>query len=126
MAIKIPGPMNDMIQADRTALALFDEVRGRIALVTHLMGYIGDDSRDFYTTEDNPFRVLIREDTREDDVLHQVDEFIDPYWDVELLNKHPEVPSDARSFWVFGPSIKIVPDVIAGNEIPAESHAPTP
>ena len=74
---------------------------GRILRVQWVTGYVGERAADF--TGVKPMRVRVLPMRREN-LLHWNWDFLDPYWDVELVGKHPGVPSEARNFWIHGPS----------------------
>jgi hypothetical protein len=81
----------------------FDEIKGRVLLVSHLTGYKGDDSIDIDLTTPAKVRVSA---TPESDLFHQIDDWVDPYWNLELVEPHPEL-ADVRSLWMFGHSYSI-------------------
>jgi hypothetical protein len=82
----------------------FKAIQGRAILVSELTGYIGDDYVDFFLSTPATVRV---DATAEDELFHQVDrDWIDPYWNLELLEPHPELEG-ARSLWMFGTSYNL-------------------
>lgn len=104
-----------MEEAIEKARADYATVVGTIVEVPVLYGYSGEDSCEWYF--DEPIRVLVLP-TRDEDVTRTCDNFVDPYWDVEVIesalkpeaqrftwNGEPRpLPPDARSFWVDGVS----------------------
>jgi len=106
-------------EAESLARADYARVLGTIIEVGELYGYVGDDSCEWFF--DPPIRVLVTK-TADDTVTRMCDEFIDPIYDVELIEHllKPEhrrdldlsgfadefdiLPTDARSFWVYGKS----------------------
>lgn len=79
----------------------FKAIKGRTILVSELTGYVGDDYVDFLLRTPATMRV---DSTPEGDLLHQVDrDWIDPYWNLELLVPHPELEG-ASGLWMYGTS----------------------
>ena len=91
------------------AQADYAQVLGTVIEVDCLIGYSRDDQCTWYF--DPPIRVLVTE-TMDSDVVHTLDNFVDPYWDVKLVEEllKPEhrrdgdLPDDACSFYVDGTS----------------------
>lgn len=91
----------------------FANVVGTVIEAPTLYGYSEEDSHEWHY--DEPIRVLVLP-TRDEDITRVCDNFVDPYWDVEVVestlkpeaqrftwNGQPRpLPSDARSFWVDG------------------------
>lgn len=100
-------------EAIAKARADFASVVGTIIEVPSLCGYSGEDSCEWYY--DDRIRVLVLP-TADADVTRIQDNFVDPCWDVEVVelalkpeaqrffwNGEPRpLPADARSFWVDG------------------------
>jgi len=93
-----------MEEIRREVLADYEAVKWRILLVRELTGYVDDDSVDF--TLHTPARVRVM-DTSEEELLHRVDDWIDPYWNLDLLKLHPEIPGTATSLYMFGTSYNV-------------------
>ena len=94
-------------EAHRKIKADYEAILGRIILVLELTGYKDDDSHDFRM--DPPVKARVVR-TREDDLFHCVDkEWIDPYWDLELVEPHPRLEGYI-SFWMYGTSYNIATD----------------
>lgn len=101
-------------EAIAAARADYQRVLGTIIEVNRINGMWNDDSCAWDC--DPPVRVLVI-DTPDGDVTYDVMGYIDPYWNVELLERGlkedqrrdllAHIPADARSFWVDGPSYKI-------------------
>lgn len=77
-------------------------VRGREAYVSHVQGYVGDDSVDVYLRR--PVLVRFR-----DVPFSQVQDsggggWTDPLWDFEILEPSPELPAGLRSPYCYGTS----------------------
>lgn len=107
-------------EATELARADYAKALGTIIEVGELYGYVGDDSEEWFFTP--PIRVLVTE-TSDDSVTRVCDEFVDPIYEVELIEPllKPEhrrdlnlsgfaeddiylLPRDAGSFWVYGKS----------------------
>jgi hypothetical protein len=100
-------------EAIAKARADYASAVGTIIEVPTLYGYSGEDSCEWHF--DEPIRVLVLP-TSEGDITRMQDNFIDPYWNVEVVesilkpeaqrfiwNGEPRpLPADARSFWVDG------------------------
>lgn len=85
----------------------FAAALGTVITVTEISGYDGDDSFDVSCPNGVKVRVT---DTPEGDILHWVDAFCDPYWNVEPVEP---LPRQLRSTWVFGPSYEETKTVAA-------------
>lgn len=94
-------------EAIAAARADYAKAVGTIIEVPYLMGYLDDGSHEWY----GPVWVRILQ-TDDASVTHINDDFVDPYWDVELVEpalkpecrRDSHIPADARSFWIDGPS----------------------
>lgn len=82
---------------EQLAMADYDYARGRFYRVRALTGYRGNDSHDIDCDA-----VVYIDNTAEEAVLHSVDEWIDPYWDVTVVDGMPDPP--LRSCWINGKS----------------------
>jgi hypothetical protein len=71
---------------------------GKLLKVEYLCGYSDNDSADVAC--EAIVRVV---PTPETDILHWNDEWLDPYWDVELIEGDERARS-LRSIWIDGPS----------------------
>ena len=85
-------------------LALQDHARhvGKVVMVRELTAYPGtsDDSQDFVFDPPLAVRVL---PSSSKEVIHWVDEWLDPYWDVEIVDTaHPNLPDGLEHPWMFG------------------------
>lgn len=92
--------MHSVSDMENQALADFAAARGRILLATEVSGFRGSDSVEVYC--DPPARVRVVA-TPKGDVLHRNDGWLDPYWNVEMVDAHPALEG-VRSLWVFGKS----------------------
>lgn len=84
----------------KQATADLEAALGKTMLVTVLTGYSdkNDDSCEFYLKTPAKCRVL--ESSRKS-LDHWNDGWLDPYWDLELIEPHAEL-SGHRSLWTFG------------------------
>lgn len=81
----------------------FNEIKGCILLVHQLTGYQDDHSIDFDLRTPAKVRVTA---TPQSDLFHQIDDWVDPYWNLELVEPHPELEG-IRSLWMFGHSYSV-------------------
>jgi hypothetical protein len=104
-------------EAENLARADYAKALGTIIEVGELYGYVGDDSAEWFFSP--PIRVLVTK-TDDDTVTRVCDEFVDPIYEVELIEHllKPEhrrdgssttgtrgaLPANARSFWAYGKS----------------------
>lgn len=72
---------------------------GKIVLVNAISGFVGNDSVDIRLAP--PAKVLI-EATRLESVLRWNDDWLDPYYEVRLIEEHPMLVG-VRSLWIHGP-----------------------
>lgn len=86
--------MEDKARAD------FDAHKDRIILALWVTGYIGNDQIDVAC--DPPVRLRVSQ-ARRDDLTHWNDDWLDPYWDVELVEPYQRL-ADVWGLWVFGTS----------------------
>jgi hypothetical protein len=42
-----------------------------------------------------------------DDVLHRCDQFLDPYWNIEIVSDPDGICKNLFGIWVFGPSYEV-------------------
>lgn len=100
------------IEAEEKAKADFQRAVGTIVTVNMISGYNErDDSED---RDGCNIRVRVCP-TVETDITHWVDEYLDPYWNVEPLDNPPELDG-LRSFWTFGPSYQVTADGVVSAE----------
>ena len=88
-------------QACSRAIADYKRALGKTFAVSEVDGYEDSDS----TTVQGDIVVKVLK-TSEDDVCHGDDEYIDPYWNVEVLSGPPRALA-LRSTWVYGPTYKV-------------------
>lgn len=82
----------------------YEDVIGRLILVSRPTGYVDENSIIFDLKTPALVRVV---KTSNDDLFHQADkDWIDPYWNIELLEPHQEL-KEARSLWMYGTSYNI-------------------
>lgn len=93
-------------------------VNGRIIFVRDFTTFIDDDSFDVICelaedldAGDSWIACRVLPATVAHDLEHWVDEWLDPYWDVQILDlTHPSLPADfdpERWSWAFGPSYNV-------------------
>jgi hypothetical protein len=90
-------------ELEAQALKDYHEAFGTIMTVRSLTGYQDDGSYDFDGPE---YRVRVV-DTPENDLYHWCDEYLDPYWNVELVEPMPDELKGYRNFWTYGQSYKV-------------------
>lgn len=96
------------VKAEALAEADYQKVLGKTITIQMLSGYNeSDDSVDLDGVE---IQAVVHP-TQSDDLAHWVDEYLDPYWNVEPVAGTPGIEG-LRSFWTFGPSYRIVGDEI--------------
>jgi len=97
--IKYDGLMDDEA-VESLALAEHASHVGKVVLARSISGYFLSDSFDIVL--DPPVRVRV-EAVPEGDIRRWRDDWLDPVWDVAVLDDHPLL-ADKRSFWVHGTS----------------------
>lgn len=99
-------PVVSADEARARARADYETHLGQVIEVQFLEGYVGDDSQEWRS--DPPFLVKVIE-TDAESLNHWCDEFLDPYWNVEVIDDRGVVPPEAHShsFWVYGPSYEV-------------------
>lgn len=94
-------------EAKRKALADYEAALGSVISITCLMVNVDSTTREYYAPEGRAFQVKILPSPA-DGVTHQNDEFIDPYWDVAIIDGAGVVPQDIIDGdyhpWIDGPS----------------------
>lgn len=91
--------------AEDEALADYEAALGTEIQVAEITGYRDDRSVDVRL--DRPIRVRVTQSSFQHDVLHWNDDFLDPIWNVELVDRPRELEG-LSNFWVFGPSYRVV------------------
>lgn len=87
--------------AEFAAMDEFETVRGRLIVVQDVEGYRGSDSVSVRLEPPAVFRVL---PTPRGDIARWCDEWCDPCWNVEPVERRPELEG-LTSMWVYGTSI---------------------
>lgn len=98
-------PVASRAEGDALALAAHAARLGQLVEVNWLFGYVGDDSVEWHS--DPPFVVRVEATDRES-LTRVCDQFIDPYWNVSVVEDRgiPAVAT-ASSHWIHGPSYEM-------------------
>ena len=92
-------------ELEKWAFEDYAEVLGKPILVSELTGYVGDNNVDFNLDPPAKVRVV---STSADSIRHWNDDWLDPYWELELLEPHPQLARfSARSLYMFGDSYSL-------------------
>lgn len=97
----------DQTQAETMTLAHFQQFVGKIVESNYLLGYRGDDPAELYF--DEPIKVRIVPTDVNSGLLHWNCEWLDPYYDVELIEGDI---GELRSIYIDGPSINTKTDEV--------------
>ena len=89
------------------AMAEYQEVLGKTVLVRLVSGYKNENCDDIACDPPAKMKVVA---TCERDIKHRVYDWLDPYWNVEIVEPHPTL-KDVTSMWVFGTSYRANGDV---------------
>src|SRR5437879_1356733 len=88
---------------------------GRLLEVGYLCGYTEDDD-----SEDVACSAIVRvspvDGNTHQDICHWNDEWLDPYWDVELISGDERAKS-LRSIWIDGPSVNAITGVTQWKDV---------
>ncbi|MFP3637829.1 hypothetical protein [Paraburkholderia sp. SIMBA_054] len=102
------------------ALADYNAVTGKVIEVEKISGYDEhDNSHDLLLAPAAKVRVLT---TDRASIVRWCDDWMDPCWDVELAEPHPQV-KNLRSLWVYGPSYHPDGRVEAGDQAVGQAVA---
>ncbi len=93
--------------AERLARQAHAGAVGTIIRVGYVMGYQDDGSHEFYAPAGETIAVRVMP-TDDQSLTHWNDEFLDPYWDVELVDRPEFIPAGADNFWIDGPSFRLI------------------
>ena len=96
------NPIN-RAQAERFAQDDYQTALGTVIEAPCVYGYREEDSVDIQC--DPPARVRVIA-TPPDDLAHWCDDWLDPYWNVELAEPDSRLDG-VRSLWVFAPSYNV-------------------
>ena len=104
---------------------------GKILLVRHIVGYVGDTDNQVELSFPAECPLRVRVETGQDKVpeqglFHRVDEWMDPYWDVEVVDlDHPSLPKEGlRSAYIFGNSYNLETGQIGRSSFRVEEESP--
>ncbi len=86
------------------ARADYQNVLGTILRPDWLAGYEEHDSVDYHVKGQVAVRIVA---TKDEDVLHFVDDYLDPYWNIEIVNDPAGLTANGRNFWIFGTSYRV-------------------
>lgn len=104
----VKGLTSELVEHyEKLALADYQAGLGKIFKVTELTGHAddGDPRSDGYFDVSLKQPAIVRLiDTDEEALKRWVYEWLDPYWDFELVEDHPELPKQIRTLWGYGPS----------------------
>ena len=101
----MPNRLYSDAEAEAVIRDEFAQVMGRVILVKDLEGYVGDAESQSLTLT-TPVAVRVTGPSKpQDGLYHYVDEWLDPYWDIKVLEPHPEIPEGFRSSYMYGHSI---------------------
>lgn len=97
-------PMTPEEQLEEEARRDYRAVLGQCLYVNELIGYVGDDSKDFDFI--SPVLVKVIE-TSEDDIVRWMDDWLDPIWNIEIVSAPQELPKNLGSTWIHGKSYNL-------------------
>jgi hypothetical protein len=98
--------VDTVAEAVRRAHADFESARGQIIPVLWVMGYDDhDNSVERGADPGNPFKVRA-DATNQSSIEHFNDEYLDPYWDITIIEPRPELDG-IRSCWMWGKSYRV-------------------
>ena len=101
-------PMDPYLKAtdlEANAMADYQDYLGKVVTVDRLQCYLHDDSKDL-DCGGVPFVVRVTP-TQDEDIKHWNDEYLDPYWNVEVVEPHPALPEGFTSPWIDGPTYEL-------------------
>ncbi len=88
-------------EAYAMARADFQAALGTILRPAYVYGFKDEDTSDAYTDGTVALRVIA---TPREDLEHTVDDWLDPYWNVEVVEDPGGLLAGMRSLWTYGPS----------------------
>ena len=92
------GELGRIRELEQKSIAAFDKHKGKLLRCEYLCGYNGYDS------DDVACDVIVRvANTALCDLVHWNSEWLDPYWNVDLVYTISGTPP-AGSYWIDGPS----------------------
>lgn len=93
--------MNQFLDLEKQVLEDYRKVAGKVLLVNELTAYLGDTDEQGDLHFESPIAVRVLPNQDEHSLLHYNDEWIDPYWDVEIVDN---CDKSLRGAYIFGTS----------------------
>lgn len=90
-------------EAKAKVLADYEAMLGKEIFVSELTGYKDDAQEDFILNPPVKCRVT---KTNRTDLLHDCDHWMDPYWNLELVEPDPRLEG-YTSLWMYGTSYNV-------------------
>lgn len=90
-------------ELEKWAIEDYEKILGATIFVSGVTGYVDDNTVDFDLAKPAKMKVV---ETSRDSILHWNSEWLDPYWELELVEPHPELQG-IRSLWMFGDSYSL-------------------
>ena len=98
----------------------YQSAAGKVVLVTTLCGNDGDYA--YEMKFDAPLRVRVKEDTHPHDIERWIDgEYLEPAWDVTLIDKHVSEAAALENPWVYATSRALSGNIFPGDVLHVES-----
>lgn len=104
-----PTDVETWAEAKFLAKLDYELLLGTIITVEGFTNYIGHDSVDHCEVA----RARL-EKTSTNDINHSIDEYLDPYWNIEALSHH-----EGESAWTFGPTYRVLENVQKKHRLPS-------
>lgn len=90
-------------ELEKWAIEDYEKILGATIFVSGVTGYVDDNTVDFDLAKPAKMKVV---ETSRDSIIHWNSEWLDPYWELELVEPHPELQG-IRSLWMFGDSYSL-------------------
>ena len=91
-------------EAVNNAMLDYKTFLGKPVMPTIISGYRGDDQIDVQVDGKVIVKVV---ETSADDIAHWNDDFLDPYWNIEIIDDPQGLCEGLRSAWIFGRSYQV-------------------